>query len=226
VCRILALCAGAGLDLAPWMRSFRSVCATSKEYQGHGWGVAWIEGGEWRRHRSLDPIWEDSFVPPPSQLALVHARSAFQNRNIEVENNMPFLGERFAFGFNGELRGVRLRTPGETGAARLHALTERFGLEEATDPARVLQRLDAVTQARSAYVRALNVVICDGRALYAHCRFGEDPDYFTLHRAKLAGVGRGEVICSEPLVDLEVETKWRPFENGETYRTQEVSPCS
>ena len=127
MCRILALGANEPFDCNPWISAFAERCHESKEYQGHGWGVAWRTEDGWAHARSLIPIWEDERVTVPlSDLVLVHARSAFQNEGIEVQNNMPFVKEKLAFAFNGELHGVRLNVPGETGAARLCHLLDRF----------------------------------------------------------------------------------------------------
>src|SRR5690606_23887541 len=91
MCRFLVLRAREPFDAAPWVAPFAARCRASKEYQGHGWGVSWWTGDGWGRHRSLTPIWED--VPatlPRADLVIVHARSAFRNEGIMVDNNMPF----------------------------------------------------------------------------------------------------------------------------------------
>jgi glutamine amidotransferase len=135
---------------------------------------------------------------------MVHARSAFRNEGIDAENNMPFYRGDVSFVFNGELRGVRLRAPGRIGAEKLfHLILER----DRGDFTRALVETDRLVRSRSRYVRAMNVAIADGAAIYAHCRFAERPDYFTLHyrTGELSGVS------SEPL-----DEGFRPMENGET----------
>src|SRR5690606_13757834 len=180
MCRLLVLRAPERFDAAPWIAPFAARCEASKEFQGHGWGVScWTEEG-WRSYRSVAPIWEE--VPetlPAADVVLVHARSAFRNEGIAVENNMPFVRDDLAFAFNGELRGVRLRAPGETGAAPLFHLLERFrgagsppgdgsagaagSAGSAAEPGDVtraaLERLDRVVTERCAYVRAMNIVV-------------------------------------------------------------------
>ena len=137
MCRILGIQADTLIDASPWIEAFGLRCRDSNEFQGHGWGMSWYVDGGWQRYRSLRPIWEDRVELPESRIVLVHARSAFRNEDIAVENNMPFLsgelesspGDRHgarAFAFNGELHGVRLTVPGVTGAARLFHLLERF----------------------------------------------------------------------------------------------------
>lgn len=161
--------------------------------------------GMWERYRSLTPIWEDSPALPASvDVLLVHARSAFRNEGIDTENNMPFYRGDVCFVFNGELRGVRLRAPGRIGAEKLfHLILAR----KRGDFSEALAATDWLVRSRSRYVRAMNVALTDGAAIYAHCRFAERPDYFTLHYR----TGDPSGVCSETL-----DESFRPMENGET----------
>jgi glutamine amidotransferase len=154
---------------------------------------------------------------------VVHARSAFRNEGVVVENNMPFVDGDLAFAFNGELRGVRLSTPGATGAWRLFHLLGRFQAGAAGDGARALRRLDALIAERAEYVRALNIVSSDGERVWVHGRFSEDPDYFTLHRAEGGGV---TLVSSERFQLLGREAfVWEPIPNGSTFELGERVPC-
>ncbi len=204
MCRFLVLRSAEGFDPSPIVDSFRERCRRSPEFQGHGFGMALLASGRWERYRSLTPIWEDSRpIPRKVELLVVHARSAFRNEGIDVRNNMPFYREDLCFVFNGELRGVRLKAPGRIGAEKIFhlILEQRAGLPEA------LATTDRLVRSRSRYVRAMNVALTDGSRIYAHCRFAEKPDYFTLHyrAGDLAGVS------SEPL-----DESFRPMANGET----------
>jgi len=226
MCRLLAIASGSPLDAHELVTAFAERCRDSKEFQGHGWGVAWREGGRWRRHRSVAPIWEDSRPrPPASRMWLVHARSAFRNEGITVENNMPFLADDLAFGFNGELRGVRLSAPGDTGAARLLHLLERFRAVAKGDVLQALERLDRVVSRRSSYVRAMNIMAADGERLYLHSHFSEDPDYFRLHTATLTGADGVScvVACSEEL-RVPGLSPWTAVDNHSTLALEPV-PC-
>jgi glutamine amidotransferase len=204
MCRFLMLRSESGFDPAPLLEEFRERCRKSPEFQGHGWGAAFRSGGEWTRYRSLTPVWEDS-IPLPSEVdfLVAHARSAFRNEGIDPENNMPYYrGERI-FVFNGELRGVRLRVPGRIGAEKIfHLVLSRNG----EDPAAALRATDRLLLSRSRYVRAMNMAVTDERRIYALCRFGESPEYFTLHyrTGDLTGVS------SEPL-----DGPFLPMANGE-----------
>jgi len=228
MCRILALRSSAPLDALPLVRAFAERCRASKEYQGDGWGVAWRESGRWQSWRTVSPIWETELATLPSaRIFLVHARSAFRSEGVSVGNNMPFVDGGLAFAFNGELRGVRLQAPGDTGAWRLFHLLRRFTEGAGGDGAEGLRRLDEVVAARTDYVRALNVVASDGQRVWVNSRFGEDPAYFTLWRATLPRA-RGDisVVTSEPLrlgPELGEPPVWHPIPNGCTVELSDAA---
>jgi glutamine amidotransferase len=205
MCRFLVLRGEKGFDPAPVLEAFRERCRKSPEYQGHGWGMAHRVAGRVARYRSLTPIWEDSpSLPQRVDLLVVHARSAFRNEGIEERNNMPFYRGDWTYVFNGELQGVRVRASGRIGAEKVFHLILQQGEAE---PEKAIAATDRLLRDRSRYVRAMNVALTDGRNIYAHCRFGERSEYFTLHyrEGELAGV------CSEPLDD-----SFRPMRDGET----------
>jgi hypothetical protein len=217
MCRMLGIQTDVSFDPTPWIRAFAEHCEASQEYQGHGWGVTWWTDHGWRRYRTLRPIWEDRFAPPPTTGLLVHARSAFRNEGIELDNNMPFVDEGLAFAFNGELHGVRLAIPGDTGAARLFRLLGRFVASGDGDQGAALRRLDQVVTGRSRYVRALNLLVANRRDLIFSTRFGEDEDYFTMHATTLAAGEAGpgmRIVASEPLRAPRPDAEWRPLPNG------------
>src|SRR5512140_1295283 len=120
MCRLLAVTSKNPVDVRRHLDAFAQVCASSREFQGHGWGFAVYRNGGWERYRSLMPVWEDPHRPDGEVRTFVaHARSAFRDEGIEVGNNMPFLRGDRAFIFNGELRGVRLGVEGRTGAEKV-----------------------------------------------------------------------------------------------------------
>ena len=224
MCRILGLQADERLDAVPWIEAFGRRCRDSREFQGHGWGMSWRQNGSWRRYRSIRPIWEDSVELPATRLVLIHARSAFRNEGIVVENNMPFLASDLAFAFNGELRGVRLSAPGEPGAARLLHLLERFNAAAGGDTLEALTRLDALIALRSDYVRALNIIVSDGRSFFINCRYSEEQDYFTLRTASVPSQGLRRV-SSEAISTGEVEPDWLSIPNHTTCALGAESKC-
>jgi len=204
MCRFLVLKSADGFDPSPVVDSFRARCRRSPEFQGHGFGMALRTSGRWERYRSLTPIWEDSRpLPRRVEALVVHARSAFRNEGIDVENNMPFYRGDLSFVFNGELRGVRLKATGRIGAEKIFQVI----LEQGHELSKALAATDRLVRSRSRYVRAMNVALTDGSAIYAHCRFAERPDYFTLHYR----MGDVSGVSSEPL-----DESFQPMENGET----------
>lgn len=218
MCRILGVLADAPVDAGNWIQAFADRCEASPEYQGHGWGAAWWTGTGWRHYRSLRPIWEDGFVTPDATCVLVHARSAFRNEGIEIENNMPFVDASLAFAFNGELHGVRLNVPGATGAARLFHLLRRFRTSADGDTVQALARLDEVVARRSERVRAMNVVVADGASLVFSSRFTQEAPYFTMHAASVPELSGMRMVASEPLQTSRHAPEWTPIPEGTTGR--------
>lgn len=204
MCRFLMMRGNEPFEARTVLDSFRERCRDSAEYQGHGWGAAWRSAGLWSRYRSLTPIWEDEKeFPSGVDFLVLHARSAFRDEGIEIENNMPFYRGERVFVFNGELRGVRLRIPGRIGAEKIFNVID--GKDEGDLDAAVAAA-DRLLLAKSERVRALNVALTDGDRIYASCRYSEMPEYFTLHYRE----GATAAVCSERLDD-----SFEPMENGE-----------
>lgn len=187
----------------------------SREYQGHGWGCAWIaesEQYEWRFHYDISPIWEDDSKPEGRTTLLVaHARSAFRDEGIRVENNMPFFDGQRVFAFNGELHGVRIKERGRIGAEKVFNFVKRF---DRGDFAAALQRgLDAIER-RTRYMRAMNVIVADiTHRVYFASRFREDREYFQMCAAESDGA---HILCSEPYPHTAGHIDWTPIESGST----------
>ena len=191
----------------PVFESFRERCRDSREYQGHGWGAAWRSSGAWSRYRSLTPIWDDDpELPSEVDFLVVHARSAFRDEGITIENNMPFYRGERVFVFNGELRGVRLRVPGRIGAEKIFNLINERDGRDAGDLDSAVAAADSLLVSKSERVRAMNLALTDGDRIYASCRFTESPDYFTLHYRE----GALAAVCSERL-----DKSFVPMASGE-----------
>lgn len=206
MCRLLLMRSDEPFDAAPVLERFAGVCRSSDEYQGHGWGVVWLGSGRRRRYRSLVPIWEDDLGRfGTTSFLLAHARSAFGDRDIAVENNMPFVDRRYCFAFNGELNGVRIREQGRIGAHKLFNYL-RGRLRQA-EVGQAFRRAVQVICRRSARVRAMNMVITDMNRVLLCSHFDERPEYFTLHMRRRPGL---LAICSEPLPE---EAGWQPVAN-------------
>ena len=193
------------------LAAFTTIARGSREYQGHGWGCAWLEGGRWRLYRNIAPVWEDRWRPPGStKLLLAHARSAFRDEGIRVENNMPFFDGERVFIFNGELHGVRIKERGRIGAEKVFNFVKRF---DHGDFRLALERGIGAIEKRSRYVRAMNMIVADSSAqVHLATSFREDPEYFQMHTAELDGA---RIICSEPYPEPSGRTPlWTPVSSG------------
>jgi len=215
VCRLLYVRAVAPFASRSHLGWLAIIAKHSKVYQGHGWGCAWLEAGDWRTYRSIRPIWEDDLTMfPDTTLLLAHARSAFRDEGIRVENNMPFFDGNYAFIFNGELQGVRIREDGRIGAEKLFNYVKRF--DEGDLLTAMTKAIDIVAK-RTRYVRALNLIMADRHNAYVASHFAEDPDYFQLRRYRGAGL---DIVCSEPYADFH---DWQRINNGTVERLQNVT---
>ena len=214
MCRLLAVKAETPFACEPHLRALAHIAEHSSEYQGHGWGCARLtRDGRWDLYHSIRPVWEDDLASlPDTTLLIAHARSAFRNEGIAVENNMPFSDNRLVFAFNGELRGVRIRAEGRIGAEKIFNLVRRRVRDNGGDCAAALAAAAAQITQRTHYVRAMNIVLSDGRSVHVYSSFNEAADYFTLFTRPLTG---GFVVCSEPYPG---RSDWIPIENN-TLRT-------
>ena len=228
MCRLLGLQAEQPIDITPWIEAFSDRCKESEEYQGHGWGVSWRSESGWRHYRSVEPIWENrlEIEIPPTNLAIVHARSAFRDEGIVVENNMPFASDELVFAFNGELHGVRLSAPGATGAARLFNLLKRFNGVWGGDTLAALTRLDRLIATRSKYVKALNLLVSDGQSLFVSTRYSENPDYFTVHVGSVPDGSGLQLVCSERISTGAQTPDWESLPNGSNRAVGDEAVCS
>ena len=210
MCRLLCLKSDKPIQITKYLEKFATTCKASKEYQGHGWGLAYRAQGTWKYQKSIQPIWEDNLEENiETDLLLVHARSAFQDEGIVVENNMPFYDEKYVFIFNGELRGVRIKAEGRIGAEKIFNYIKRFdtdGIEEA------LKKGTSVIEKRTRYVRAMNIMLSDGDTVYINSLFNEDHEYFQMHKTVRDGVS---IVCSDP---LDASEDWRTIENRTNFK--------
>jgi predicted glutamine amidotransferase len=211
MCRLLAVQDSHTFEIVPHLRQLADIAKNSSEYQGDGWGCAWRDGDGWQAYRNIRPIWDDCLGHfGRTTVLLAHARSAFRNESLGIENNMPFIHnppcspDPAVFIFNGELRGVKLQSDGGIGAEKLFRFLARFAEEGSA--AGVVKALEIVRK-RSRYIRAMNFVLALGHTLFVHAHFNESPDYFTLHK-KVSGTQY--IVCSRPYPSGD---GWNPLPN-------------
>ena len=210
MCRLLYAHASTPFPVLPILTSFAAMARESPEYQGHGWGIAIWGKGRWMLTHSLTPIWEDDLSRFGSaERLIVHARSAFRDEGIAVENNMPFAQKEVAFAFNGELHGVRIHEEGRIGAEKIFNLLLK---RHSGEWHRTISEGSRVIRSRSKRIRALNFVIATDSEAWCYSEFDERPDYFTLylHRQDASNDGM-LVLSSMPLAGI---TPWEPLPQG------------
>jgi len=206
MCRLLFVQNKNEFSINEHLAKFSSIAESSKEYQGHGWGCSYLVNGDWVHYKNINPIWKDDLEQfGNSNRLIVHARSAFEDKDIIVENNMPFYDDKYVFIFNGELRGVKIKADGRIGAEKIFNFIKRFdknGMEEA------LPKGVSVIDKRSSYIRAMNIIIAEKNRVYYSSLFNEDPEYFQMH----CKMNDDElIICSEVYPN---ETGWTKIDNN------------
>ncbi len=208
MCRILFAKSERPFEIASFLKPFSEVSRTSREYQGHGWGCAWLDKGEWRQYHNIKPAWEDDLSQfDKTTLLLVHARSAFRDEGIVVENNMPFSDGKSIFIFNGELRGVKVKSEGRIGAEKIYNYIRRF---DKGDQKQALAKGVDIIKKRSSYVRAMNIIMSDGQQHSLSTNYSETPEYFQMHQKQTDDMS---LVCSRPFAG---ESDWQPIENNQT----------
>ena len=169
-----------------------------------------LSDGRWKHYKNISPIWEDNLDQfGESKLIIAHARSAFRDKDIRVENNMPFYDDQKVFVFNGELRGVKIKADGRIGAEKIFNFINRF---DKGNYLYALKKGAGIIRQRTSYLRALNIIVTDGISAFVHSEFNEDHEYFQIWRT----VNNGKlIICSDPLDGID---GWEKIENKSTER--------
>lgn len=205
MCRLLWVRAAQPFRISDHLAPFAALSRDSSEYQGHGWGCAWLQNNQWQIYRNISPIWrEDLSHFGTTTLLVAHARSAFRDEGISVENNMPFFDGERVFIFNGELHGVRIKEKGRIGAEKIFNYVKRF---DHHDLLKALTRGTTIIEKRSRYVRAMNLIIADTTSSHLATLYNENQAYFQMYRGQ---EGTADIVCSEPYPG---STPWQPIDN-------------
>ena len=216
MCRILYARSAQPFSISDLLEPFAEMARDSREFQGHGWGCAWREadsdgagnGAGWHQYHNIRPVWEDDLSQfGNTHLLLVHARSAFRDEGIVVENNMPFSDGKSIYIFNGELRGVRIQSEGRIGAEKIYNYIRRF---DKGDLCAATTKAVDIIKKRSSYVRAMNIILSDGEQSCVSTSYSEDPAYFQMYRKQNNDM---QLVCSRPLAG---EPDWCAIENNTT----------
>jgi len=205
MCRLLTVRSQTRFAIEPHLGKFAQIAKNSKEYQGHGWGCAYLDpAGHWQFYRNIKPVWEDD----PNRfgettLLVVHARSAFEDKDIVVENNMPFFDGRTVYIFNGELRGVKIREDGRIGAEKIFNYIRRFDRDNTRQ---ALEKAVAIIKKRTRHIRGMNIIMVNETGIFVSSYFMEDESYFTMSYRE----GDDLIICSDPYPS---EKNWQNIAN-------------
>ena len=206
MCRLLYVNSKTEFSVSGYLTKFSGISKNSKEYQGHGWGCAYLQNGNWKYYKNLKPIWEDDLSKFQDSTRLIaHARSAFKDEGIVVENNMPFYDDKYVFVFNGELRGVKIKEEGRIGAEKIFNYIKRFdkgSIKEA------LEKGTEIINKKSSYIRAMNIIMAEQGFTYVYSQFNEDAEYFTMHKYSSDEL---TVVCSDT---FEIGKIWEPIGNN------------
>jgi glutamine amidotransferase len=206
MCRLLYINSKNEFSVPEYLAKFAEVAKQSKEYQGHGWGCAYLQSGKWNYYKNVLPIWEDDLSKFGNSTRLIsHARSAFKDEGIVVENNMPFYDDKYIFIFNGELRGVKIKEEGRIGAEKIFNYIKRFDKGSIKD---ALQKGAEIITKKSSYIRAMNIILSNENASYVYSQFNEDEEYFTM-KTKISD--DTIAVCSQSFIG---ETGWQPISNN------------
>jgi glutamine amidotransferase len=208
MCRILYARNAKPFSIVEQLRPFAELSRTSREFQGHGWGCAWRTDDGWQQYHDIRPIWDDDLNQFGStRLLLAHARSAFRDEGIVVENNMPFSDGESVFIFNGELRGVRIKSEGRIGAEKIYNYIRRF---DRGDKCAATAKAVEIIKKRSSYVRAMNIILSDGEQSCLSTSYCEDPDYFQMYQKHEQDL---HLVCSQPFAG---DRGWTRIDNNTT----------
>ena len=197
MCRILFAKESETFNVLKYLSPFAMMCKQSKEYQGHGWGFSYLQNDKWKTLKQITPIWESDLPQDITTNRLViHARSAFEDKGIVIENNMPFGDENIVFAFNGELRKTKLNIEGRIGAEKIFNFIKRLNKGNMKE---AIERAVKIIERRTEYVRAMNFIISSQNETYIYSDFNEDEKYFTLQQFNEK---EAQIICSQILPEL------------------------
>lgn len=208
MCRLLLVKSKEKFAILHHLKKFAQLSKNSKEYQGHGWGLAYLKDNKWKYYKNIKPLWEDNidqFKNISTNYLLVHTRSAFKDEGIVVENNMPFYDKDYVFIFNGELQGVRINSEGRIGAEKIFNYIKKINKGNMLE---TLHKSTKIINKLSRYVKAINIIIADKQSAYVYSQFNEDPDYFTMYKHE---TDKQLIICSDKYPN---EKDWKKLPNN------------
>ncbi len=206
MCRLLYINSKNNFRITDYLENFAEISKNSKEFQGHGWGIAYYQNNKWNYYKNVKSIWEDDLsLFGSGSRVIAHARSAFKDEGIVVENNMPFYDDKYIFIFNGELRGVKIKESGRIGAEKIFNYIKRFDKGNIRN---ALEKGTEIITKKTSYIRAMNIILSSDKSTLVYSQFNEDYEYFTMHYSQSNDF---TIVCSDK---LDNKTGWRKIPNN------------
>jgi len=216
MCRFLLVRYEKSINPQPLLQEFANMCEKSRapdgDWQGDGYGIAWMENGAWQLTKSLTPIWEsqESFSHvSETKMLVVHARSAgFPQHKGNIEFNQPYIRDSLCFVFNGMVRGVKLSMPleGAIGAQKIFSLIKILLKKETPETA--LKIVDELLRNNTTEIVGMNIGLVQNVTFHILCEYADNADYFGVRYFKDNGL---TLVCSQPIGDF----RWKIMKRGE-----------
>jgi len=177
---------------------------------GDGWGIAYLQGINWRVVKSTRPCYADEkidrFRNVTTTLAVLHARKASVGRTT-LENTHPFRRGKWVFCHVGEVRdrlASKYKHKGETDSEKLFCFI-LSGLRKGDEINGIRRQLDRLKD-----FSAADFIQASPDKAFAAVRFKRDKRYFTMKVGQRRGL---TVVSSEALHGLGMA--WKPLHNEE-----------
>jgi len=192
MCRLLAVRSQDAVSPAPYLEKFAFIARTARNSRdtagvrlaGPARSVADL--------RNIRPVWE--MISPPS---LHHApgsprRSAFEDKDIVVENNMPFSDGK-ASSFSTVSSGRQDQGRRQDRAEKIFNFIRRF---DSGDTLAALKKATGIIRNRTRQIRGMNIIMVKDRRILPLHLFSREIRVFTMHSKENGRL----ILCSEPFL--------------------------
>jgi len=213
------LAAAGNLDLKRLLAG--AVCMAKDENERHernaaevwrhdgGWGIAYLQDGEWQIYRSVKPIFEDNlskFDGVKTSVAIIHARKVTKGE-IALKNTHPFSKRDYVFCHNGTVFdnisfSQDFKVKGNTDSEQIfYSLLTDHKDEMSSTIRNNMKKYKDFT--------GINIILANPKKTFVSIHHNECPLYYTMKMLKSKDA---VVISSEKLPQLEGE--WQEISMG------------
>lgn len=237
MCRLLAMTSNVETNL---MFSFGKLCGIAKaKSHEHGWGIAWLENGEFKLEKGQESIWKSekagSLIQDIlSKLIVIHARKNPYQEPSKIRSH-PFLHEaldtQWMFAHNGTIECPQpMNHEPESDVDSERYFCHFLDLLEQIDGQGQFEAeedlvLEALRQSleKTNVKTALNFILANKRNLYVARLYETNPNYYTLKYLTRSWESKvGERIHKQPKEIATIfsseelsEESWTPLKNRE-----------